>query len=58
MLVNTEKLPHEGISKIEVTLNRNLYQYIDLDTLKKNNHKNHLRLRHVKTSDTNKYRMS
>ena len=52
MLVNTEKLPHEGISKIEVTLNRNLYQYIDLDTLKKNNHKNHLRLRQVKTSDT------
>jgi len=52
MLVNADKLPLEGISRIEVTLNRNLYQYIDLDTLKKNNHNNHLRLRQVKTSDT------
>ena len=47
MLVNAEGLPLEGIDRIEVTLNKNLYLYIDFGVFKKINRKKHLRLRYI-----------
>lgn len=44
--MNAEGLPLEGIDRIEVTLNKNLCQYIDFRLFKKINRKKYLRLRY------------